>query len=80
MKVLLRRGASGPVVAEVRSRLARLGYLPATAAGSVFDSATDRAVRAFQQDRGINVDGIVGPGTFRRLEEARWRLGDRVLW
>jgi N-acetylmuramoyl-L-alanine amidase len=36
-------------------------------------------VRAFQQLRGITVDGIVGPQTFRRLEEARWSLGDRVL-
>jgi N-acetylmuramoyl-L-alanine amidase len=37
------------------------------------------AVRQFQQERGIAIDGIVGPQTFRRLEEARWRLGDRVL-
>lgn len=36
-------------------------------------------MRAFQQERGITVDGIVGPQTFRRLEEARWQLGDRVL-
>ena len=39
----------------------------------------DSAVRAFQQQQGLNVDGIVGPETFHRLEEARWRLGDRVL-
>jgi N-acetylmuramoyl-L-alanine amidase len=25
------------------------------------------------------VDGIVGPATFRRLEEARWNLGDRII-
>jgi N-acetylmuramoyl-L-alanine amidase len=44
-----------------------------------FDEEVDAAVRAFQEQRGISVDGIVGPETFRRLEEARWRLGDRVL-
>ena len=33
----------------------------------------------FQQDRGIVIDGIVGPATFRQLEEARWNLGDRVV-
>lgn len=44
-----------------------------------FDDEVDRAVRQFQRDRGITVDGIVGPETFRRLEEARWQLGDRVL-
>jgi len=45
----------------------------------LFDDDLDRAVRAFQQERGITVDGIVGPHTFRRLDEARWQLGDRVL-
>ena len=45
----------------------------------LFDAELDRAVRTFQQERGITVDGIVGPDTFRRLDEARWQLGDRVL-
>lgn len=45
----------------------------------VFDEPLDRAVRTFQQRRGLTVDGVVGPQTFRRLEEARWCLGDRVL-
>ncbi len=44
-----------------------------------FDDELDRAVRSFQQERGITVDGIVGPHTFRRLDESRWQLGDRVL-
>lgn len=72
------RGDAGPAVAEIRSRLARLGLL-ADGHGDEFDAAVDRAVRHFQQERGIAIDGIVGSQTFRRLEEARWRLGDRVL-
>jgi len=44
-----------------------------------FDEELEQAVRQFQRERGITVDGIVGPETFRRLEEARWQLGDRVL-
>ena len=75
---MARLGDTGPVVAEVRDRLIRLGMLPATAAAD-FDESMDGAVRAFQQQQGLTVDGIVGPETFRRLEEARWRLGDRVL-
>ena len=77
----LRRGDEGAAVAEVRSRLAQLGLCADLAADdpAVFDDELDRAVRAFQQERGITVDGIVGPHTFRRLEEARWQLGDRVL-
>jgi N-acetylmuramoyl-L-alanine amidase len=75
------RGDRGRAVAEIRSRLALLGLLDEPPAGDpdVFDEAVDRAVRAFQQQRGLSVDGIVGPGTYRALEEARWRLGDRLL-
>jgi len=66
------------MVAEVRTRLHRLGLVE-DGGGDEFDAELDRAVRQFQQERGIAVDGLVGTQTFRRLEEARWRLGDRVL-
>ena len=83
-----RLGATGPAVAEIRSRLAHLGLLPhaPNAAGThsgyddaTFDLEVDRAVRAFQQQRGVSSDGIVGPQTWRLLDDARWSLGDRVL-
>lgn len=75
----LARGATGPAVLEVRDRLGRLGLLIDPMNSDVFDLHVDAAVRVFQQNRGIIVDGIVGSTTFRRLEEARWKLGDRVL-
>ena len=46
---------------------------------AVFDAATELAVRHFQQDRGLSVDGRVGEETYRALNEARWSLGDRLL-
>ena len=39
----------------------------------------DAAVRAFQQERGLIVDGIVGPVTDHALTDPRWSLGDRTL-
>lgn len=81
---MLRLGSTGAAVAEVRARLAHLGLvseLPAhvDVRDVVFDDELDTAVRTFQQERGIRVDGIVGPATFRNLDEARWQLGDRIL-
>lgn len=77
--VILKQGDSGPGVREVRDRLHRLGILQDSANQDVFDQALGDALRIFQQSRGLTVDGIVGPQTFRRLEEARWTLGDRIL-
>lgn len=76
---LLRKGDTGPGVDDVRDRLTRLHFLAPGAATEEFDSELEQAVCAFQQSRGIPADGVVGPQTFRHLEEARWKLGDRVL-
>src|SRR5689334_15096281 len=46
----------------------------------MFDEQTDQAVRAFQQSRGIGVDGLVGDETWAALDAARWRLGARTLY
>ncbi|HEX5996371.1 MAG TPA: N-acetylmuramoyl-L-alanine amidase [Jiangellales bacterium] len=77
-----RLGDSGPAVAEIRIKLAQLGLLDHTESGvplDTFDIDVDHAVRHFQQERGLIADGVVGPATYRVLEEARWRLGDRLL-
>lgn len=39
-----------------------------------------QAIRAFQQNRGLDVTGVVNSVTLRALEEARWKLGDRSLY
>ncbi len=76
----LRTGDHGPQVRAVRERLVATGDLPASAAEQdVFDADVEHAVRAFQQRRGMLVDGLVGPQTYRALDGARWLLGDRIL-
>lgn len=82
METILRPGDAGPAVSQVISLLHRLGLLETQdgdAGPSSYDRDVELAVRAFQQQRGLSVDGLVGPSTFRRLDEARWRLGDRIL-
>jgi N-acetylmuramoyl-L-alanine amidase len=86
--ILARLGYRGPAVRDLRESLTAAGALP-TGDGfgskggdvfaEVFDEELDAAVRSFQQDRGLLVDGIVGPWTFAALDAARWRLGDRLL-
>ncbi|MGB8652837.1 MAG: N-acetylmuramoyl-L-alanine amidase [Mycobacteriales bacterium] len=76
---LFRRGDTGPAVAETQAALVALGLLPAVPEEAVFDGATDRAVREFQQNRGLVADGIVGPETYAALQAARLKLGDRLL-
>jgi N-acetylmuramoyl-L-alanine amidase len=78
---LLRRGAEGTAVAEVRRMLATLGLLDNTdpRGQDSYDESAELAVRHFQQTRGMSVDGIVGPETYGGLVNAHWQLGDRVL-
>ncbi|MFZ9284288.1 MAG: peptidoglycan-binding protein [Candidatus Nanopelagicales bacterium] len=70
-------GDRGPAITEIRDHLIRLGLL--SESSDQFDDQMFVAVKNFQQQRGLSVDGIVGPETWRRLDEAVWALGDRVL-
>ncbi|CAM2774857.1 N-acetylmuramoyl-L-alanine amidase [Saccharomonospora xinjiangensis] len=80
---VLRRGDTGPEVAEIRSMLSTLELLPssdeANGHGSFFDLAVEHAVRAFQQQRGLITDGVVGPATYRALRGSTYHLGSRPL-
>jgi len=76
---LFRLGDRDVAVGEIRARLANIGFSVETDEPQFFDERMDQSVRAFQQARGLNVDGVVGPHTLRRLEEAHWSLGDRQL-
>jgi peptidoglycan hydrolase-like protein with peptidoglycan-binding domain len=63
---LLARGASGSVVTALQKGLKKFST-PATDPGAVdgdFGPKTEAAVKAYQQDRGIQADGIVGDQTW----------------
>jgi general secretion pathway protein A len=56
--VSLRKGMSGPEVAELQKGLQRLGYLVGTTGD--YDSDTSDQVRKFQRDFGLEPDGVAG--------------------
>ena len=59
-------GDTGAAVLALRNRLIGMGYLSRTPV-AVFDTAMEQAVRAFQNDHGLTVDGIVAGSTLSEL-------------
>ncbi|MFN2388641.1 MAG: N-acetylmuramoyl-L-alanine amidase [Actinomycetota bacterium] len=79
MTELIRPGDRSPQVLDVQTRLRALGFAVDDEPG-LFGDGTRRALKTFQQHRGVDADGIVGPHTWDELVEASWRLGDRNLY
>lgn len=68
-KPTLRRGSKGDYVKELQEILQRLGYdLGKYGVDSNFGRTTEKAVKAFQKNAGIGVDGIVGAATWAALD------------
>lgn len=68
----LRRYSFGPEVIELREALESTGNLPPDrySGSPTFSYAVEKAVKAFQAEHGLTVDGVVGPATWRALDEA----------
>lgn len=66
---ILRPGIEGPAVAQLQRELTALGYYEGAIDGG-YGELTQAAVRAFQADRGLAVDAIVGPSTWDALTQA----------
>lgn len=65
-ELVLREGLSGPVVADLQTRLNRCGIL--LKVDGVFGTATFHGVKRFQRARGLAADGVVGPETWKSLK------------
>lgn len=63
---VLRRGSSGPYVREAQTKLKELGHYGGAVDG-IFGPLMEGAVRAFQERRGLTVDGVIGPRTWAAL-------------
>ena len=64
-------GSRGPIVISLQQCLFKLGYnLGAAGVDGIFGQKTNDAVRQFQRDNGLVVDGIVGPLTWNKINMA----------
>jgi len=77
---LYRLGDEGEPVRDIQERLTSLGFGSNRDAAGEFGRGTEAAVRTFQAARGLGVDGIVGPDTWRTIVAAGYSLGDRLLY
>jgi peptidoglycan hydrolase-like protein with peptidoglycan-binding domain len=66
---MLKKGSTDPAVRDLQEALKALGYDPGPIDGT-FGSATETAVKAFQQAKGITVDGVVGKVSWINIDEA----------
>ena len=65
---ILRPGDNGTQVALLRNRLIAMGYLDRSFTRT-YDTSIIGAVKAFQYDRGLVVDGVAGPNTLGELNK-----------
>jgi N-acetylmuramoyl-L-alanine amidase len=74
-------GDRGKEVSDVQKRLRALGYeLGREGIDGFFGPRSQIALKRFQQERGLFVDGILGANSWRELVEAGYALGDRLLY
>ena len=70
-KPTLRRGSRGEYVTLAQTQLIQKGYDCGThGADGQFGTATEQAVRSFQHDHGLTVDGVIGQKTWTALDTA----------
>lgn len=70
-KKTIRKGNYGALVKECQTMLQKLGYdLGICGVDGDFGQATEKAVKQFQRDHGLTVDGVVGQKTWAALEQA----------
>ena len=75
--VLVREGTRGEQVRTVQTMLIQQGFLQGKADG-VCGKLTVEAIRHFQQNKGVLVDGICGQQTYAKLQQGSPELAARA--
>ncbi|MFD1444027.1 spore cortex-lytic enzyme [Thermoactinomyces vulgaris] len=76
---VLKRGNQGGGVWELQGRLKHIGFYTGKWDGN-FGERTYRAVRLFQYEFGLKVDGVAGPKTMQKLRKATKNYAPETKW
>ena len=74
---LYKRGSRGEVVKQIQKALAGAGFK--VIQDGIYGTITAEAVCAFQKQKGLKVDGVVGPATLAKLLPARLKKSRRTI-
>ena len=77
MSDLPKLGDRSSAIELISNTLLRLGFIATPS--DILDDNLTQGIKAFQQERGLTATGVINEITARSLEEARFKLGDRVL-
>ena len=76
----LKKGSKGEEVRKLQQALLKRGYkLPKYGADGDYGNETVSAVKAFQRDWGLKVDGIAGPDTLKMLESTPEKPAEKKM-
>ena len=68
---LIYKGMTNENVRYAQTKLINKGYsVGSSGADGIFGAGTEQAVRQFQADNGLTADGMIGPATWKKLEES----------
>lgn len=70
--IYYKRGSTGAVVKQIQEALFLL-------ADGIYGAMTEDAVKIFQRENGLTVDGIVGPATLAKLIPQRLKKSERKI-
>jgi N-acetylmuramoyl-L-alanine amidase len=72
---VLKHGSQNSDVWDLQFHLSTRGYLSVASTG-YYGSLTEAAVRKFQRDHGLTVDGVAGPQTLAKLKDSTFNKTD----
>lgn len=74
----IRKGNRNRYVTEMQTMLQKLGYdLGICGADGDFGTATEKALKEFQRDNGLQQDGVCGPKSWSALEKAIGKISEK---